>query len=246
VTGRPARCSDPTWDLNLAVGDLLDLAHRAKNRCRSGSAPAGPMAKALAGGLSRVIEYCHEHAAELRNELLVGRLRDAELLAMFTARTIQQIGAGGDAAAALELARAARTAKKLARELAAAQRDAMPRTKLEFALGDIFIRPEEEAEKVAAAPDDDRRQEPLLVPEQLARRPVEPSASAGRLLAAATRVLPAADQDRYSREFESELWDLAAQGASRSEQLRYGLRQAAHVAQLRDSALSPRRRSAAP
>lgn len=75
---------------------------------------------------------------------------------------------------------------------------------------------------------------------------MEPSASAGRLLAAATRLLPVADQGRYAREFESELWELAARGTSRSEQIRYGLRQAARVAELRGIALSPRSRSASP
>ncbi|WP_207400549.1 hypothetical protein [Actinomadura roseirufa] len=48
--------------------------------------------------------------------------------------------------------------------------------------------------------------------------------AAARTAAWAVRVLPAADRPRYSDEFRSELWELAAAGAGRREQFRYAAR----------------------
>jgi hypothetical protein len=49
--------------------------------------------------------------------------------------------------------------------------------------------------------------------------------SAARLLAAAARVLPAADREPYAQEYRSELWELAQAGDGRVGQLCYALRQ---------------------
>ncbi len=47
------------------------------------------------------------------------------------------------------------------------------------------------------------------------RPAVHVTVPAGRLVAAATRLLPAADQARFGEEYRSELWELAAAGAAR-------------------------------
>ncbi|MCU7726253.1 hypothetical protein ODJ79_21200 [Actinoplanes sp. KI2] len=52
-------------------------------------------------------------------------------------------------------------------------------------------------------------------------RPATPAAVAAWLAHKAVRVLPAASRDRYHDEFGSELYELAAAGASRWVQLRY-------------------------
>jgi hypothetical protein len=77
-----------------------------------------------------------------------------------------------------------------------------------------------------------------------ARRRVMPSA--GRLLAAAVWVLPAADRARYADEYRSELWELAQAGAGRIRQLGYALRQLRSAASTGFALRSPRRRSAGP
>jgi hypothetical protein len=77
-----------------------------------------------------------------------------------------------------------------------------------------------------------------------ARRAVHITPTAGRLLAAVTRLLPATDCDRYGEEFRSELWEIASAGATRRRQIGYAVRQTVRIAQLRGSLLTPRRRHA--
>ena len=76
-----------------------------------------------------------------------------------------------------------------------------------------------------------------------AARPAWP---ARRLADAASFLLPSADRDRYSKEFRSELWDLAQDGAGRFMQMRYALRQLRGALPMRMALRRPRRRSAAP
>lgn len=76
-----------------------------------------------------------------------------------------------------------------------------------------------------------------------ARRVVPPAAG---LLAAAARLLPAADRTRYADEYRSELRELAQSGAGRCRQLGYALRQLRSTPQMRFALHAPRRRSAAP
>jgi hypothetical protein len=63
---------------------------------------------------------------------------------------------------------------------------------------------------------------------------------------AASFLLPSADRDRYSKEFRSELWDLAQDGAGCFMQMRYALRQLRGALPMRMALRPPRRRSAAP
>jgi hypothetical protein len=72
------------------------------------------------------------------------------------------------------------------------------------------------------------------------------ASSAADLLAAATRLLPAADRGRYAEEYQSELWDLAQCGAGRLRQLGYALRQLLRALPMGRVLRSPRRRSVAP
>ena len=72
------------------------------------------------------------------------------------------------------------------------------------------------------------------------------SSPAGRLLRAASWLLPPSDRARYAREYDSELWELASAGAGRVGQLLYALRQALRAVQIRRVLLSPRSRSAGP
>lgn len=69
---------------------------------------------------------------------------------------------------------------------------------------------------------------------------------AASLLAAAVRLLPAADRARYAEEYLSELWDLAQSGARRRRQLGYALRQFRSAPLLGFALRFPRRRGAAP
>jgi hypothetical protein len=71
---------------------------------------------------------------------------------------------------------------------------------------------------------------------------------AARLVAVATRMLPAANRDRYFEEYQSELWEIAngGGGGSRREQLLYAGRQFLRVLSLRGAVLTPRRRKASP
>jgi hypothetical protein len=69
--------------------------------------------------------------------------------------------------------------------------------------------------------------------------------SATGLMAAAVRLLPAADRGRYAAEYLSELWDLAQFGAGRLGQLRYAFRQLVRALPMRLALRAPRRRSAA-
>lgn len=75
-------------------------------------------------------------------------------------------------------------------------------------------------------------------------RRVVPSATG--LLAAAVRLLPAADRGRYAAEYLSELWDLAQFGAGRLGQLRYAFCQLVRALPMRLALRGARRRSAAP
>ena len=70
--------------------------------------------------------------------------------------------------------------------------------------------------------------------------------SAAGLLAAAARLLPAADRTRYAEEYLSELWDLAQSGAGRLRQLGYALRQLRSGLSVGFALRSPRRSGAAP
>ena len=75
------------------------------------------------------------------------------------------------------------------------------------------------------------------------RRITLPAAS---LLAAAVRLLPAADRARYADEYRSELWELAQSGNGRLRQLQYALRQLCSAPAMGVALRWPRRRSAAP
>ena len=240
--------ADPTSDLNLALRDTNNIACTVRGLCRRQHVLGADYAAGLTFSLNRVAAFCHQHAAALKRaadpETGGGRLHDAELLAAITAQIIATTDAGYCTAAQTELACSSRAAKQLRRWLADAQRQPRQGPKLEFEFGEIHLAPYEAGQKNEPTPDSSP--EPILVPQQPSRPQVEPSVSAGRLVAAATRLLPAADQERYAREFESELWELAARGASPAEQVRYSLRQALHVAELRNAALGPRSQSASP
>ena len=69
---------------------------------------------------------------------------------------------------------------------------------------------------------------------------------AAGLLAAASRLLPAADRDRYDGEYRSELWERAQSGAGRLGQLRYALGQLRRAPRVALALRSPRHRGAAP
>jgi len=70
--------------------------------------------------------------------------------------------------------------------------------------------------------------------------------SAGRLVAAAARLLPVGEQDRYAEEFRSELWEIARAGGRRPTQLAYATRQVIAAWRLRAELRVPQRRGAAP
>jgi len=78
------------------------------------------------------------------------------------------------------------------------------------------------------------------------RAAARPAWPARGLADAASFLLPSADRDRYSKEFHSELWDLAQDGAGRFMQMRYALRQLRGALPMRMVLRPPRRRSAAP
>jgi hypothetical protein len=70
---------------------------------------------------------------------------------------------------------------------------------------------------------------------------------AGRLLAVASRLLPARDRARYADEFRSELWEIAhAVAGRRRAQLAYAARQVMSAWRLRAELRIPRRRRAGP
>ncbi|SRR6266496_2792197 len=68
---------------------------------------------------------------------------------------------------------------------------------------------------------------------------------AGRMLAAAARLLPAGDRARYAEEFRSELTEIARTGAGRPRQLVYAARVVMSAQRLRADLRAPRRRRAA-
>ena len=70
--------------------------------------------------------------------------------------------------------------------------------------------------------------------------------SAAGLLAATARLLPAADRARFAEEYQSELWDLAQDGAGRIRQLQYALRQLCNARSTGSALRSPHRRSTVP
>jgi hypothetical protein len=78
--------------------------------------------------------------------------------------------------------------------------------------------------------------------ERGAGRRVAPSAA--RLLAAATGLLAAADRARYSEEYRAELWEIAAAGGGRRQQLLYAIRQVRSAWRLRTALGMPRRGTA--
>ena len=88
----------------------------------------------------------------------------------------------------------------------------------------------------------DRRQDDR----QAARRRHRVAPSAGRVLAMAARLLPAADRARYAAEFRSELWELVQAGDGRWGQLGYAGRQLVAACQLRAALQAPRRRRVMP
>ena len=81
---------------------------------------------------------------------------------------------------------------------------------------------------------------------ELAASGVRISSPAGRLLKAASWLLPPSDRARYGREYEVELWELAHAGAGRVSQLLYAQRQTLRAAQVRHVLLAPRSRSVGP
>ena len=70
--------------------------------------------------------------------------------------------------------------------------------------------------------------------------------SAGRLLTAAAKLLPAADRARYAEEYRSELWEIAHAGQPRRRQLHYASRQLVSSWRLRAELRVPRPRKASP
>ncbi len=66
--------------------------------------------------------------------------------------------------------------------------------------------------------------------------------SAGRLLAAAVRVLPTADRVRYAEEYRSELWEIARAGQPRHSQLLYAFLQVVSSLRLRAELRASRQR----
>jgi hypothetical protein len=78
------------------------------------------------------------------------------------------------------------------------------------------------------------------------RPAVHVAAPAVRLVAGAARLLPAADRPRYREEYHNELWEMAATGAGRRQQLAYAIRQVLRIMPLRFAVLTPRRRGARP
>jgi hypothetical protein len=68
--------------------------------------------------------------------------------------------------------------------------------------------------------------------------------SADCLLAAAARLLPAADRARYIEEYRSELWQIAHAGRSARSQMLYALRQLASSVRLHAELRTPRQRKA--
>jgi hypothetical protein len=76
--------------------------------------------------------------------------------------------------------------------------------------------------------------------------PAHVAPAAGRLAAAATRLLPTADRPRYGGEFRSELWELAEAGAGRRQQLLCALRQFRCAVPLRFAVHATRTRKASP
>jgi hypothetical protein len=69
---------------------------------------------------------------------------------------------------------------------------------------------------------------------------------AGRLVTAATRLLPVRAQARYAEEFRSELWEIAHTGGTWCAQLAYAARQMRAAGRLRAALRAPRRPAAAP
>jgi hypothetical protein len=78
------------------------------------------------------------------------------------------------------------------------------------------------------------------------RPAVHVAPSAGQMLAATARLLPAADRGRYLEECRAELWEIASAGAGRRQQIRYAVHVLIRVAPLRAAVLAPRRRNATP
>ncbi len=69
---------------------------------------------------------------------------------------------------------------------------------------------------------------------------------AGRLVAAAARVLPVGDRTRYAEELRSELWEIARAGGGWRPQLGHAARLVIAAPRLRAGLRIPRRRGAVP
>lgn len=81
------------------------------------------------------------------------------------------------------------------------------------------------------------------VPAQNQRTAAQPGRTARKLMAMATRLLPAADRPRYTAEFRAELTDIATAGTRRA-QFAYAVRLVIAAPRLRAELKAPRRRSA--
>jgi hypothetical protein len=67
-----------------------------------------------------------------------------------------------------------------------------------------------------------------------------------RVAAAVARLLPVTDRPRYGEEYRGELWELAASGRGRCQQILCALCQFRCVVPLRFAVLAPRRKKASP
>lgn len=208
--------------------DLIDEIRRGDDHSR-GRASASDLVSRLAD----VALFCREHAAEL------GRLQDlsSEIGLVQEVRNVIGSAMAGPFAVTVT--------PVIDYDLALVQSAA---SQLFRALNDVRVHAVRRRQISASAP--------MLAPfqpppeqglEQQERAPSTRIApSAGRLLMAASRLLPPSDRARYAEEYQSELWELASAGASRAEQLRYATRQALRAAQVRGEVLAPRSKSAAP
>ncbi len=220
------------------IGELVrvrDLGHDLVDEIRRGDDHSRARASAsdLVSKLADTALFCREHATEL------GRLQDLSS----EIGLVQQVQ--NAIASAMTGPFTVTVTPAIDYDLVLVQSAA---SQLSRALDDVRVHAVRRLQTYAGAP--------MLAPfqppqeEGLEQQEQAPSAriapSAGRLLMAASRLLPPSDRVRYAEEYESELWELASAGASRAEQLRYAKRQALRAAQVRGEVLAPRSKSAAP
>jgi hypothetical protein len=205
------------------------------------------MVTGLAGQLTDMARWCREHAATLAS------MRDLEHENALAQGMIEAIRAAMTddytvtvtPAIDYDLACAENAARLLARELS----DAPGRLRMQLQVQRNLAASSAQGQIPVSDGEADRKSGLMQAGPggpQAAPRRVAPSASASRLLAVTSRLLPPSDRDRYAREFASELWDQAAVGETSAGQLRYASRQGIRVMQLRGLILSPRRESASP